>query len=162
MQNSFEKIQRDFEEFKEADDNTGDAKEFFEKHFGALNLVSSNLILIEQVNSAIKSSSKKDIDALDKKCEEFFTQAFNDLYEKFNKKIKKINIDLVNQFEATCKEPVKKIEFDMNTKEENIKKARQRVQDKSFDTAKRLSNIEQKIMLIQKVTDDLKHLGENS
>lgn len=162
MQSSFEKIQRNFEDFKESDSNTEDAKDFFEKHFGDLNLVSSNLILIQQVNTAIKSSSKKDIDALDKNCEVFFTQAFDELYEKFNNKTEKINTDLVNQFELTCKEPVKKIEFEMNTKEESIIKAKQRVQDKSFDTSTRLSTIEQKIMLIKKVKDDLKHLGEKS
>ncbi|MBL0708226.1 MAG: dynamin family protein [Sulfurimonas sp.] len=162
MQSSFEKIQRDFEDFQEINKNTEDAKDFFQKHFGDLNLVSSNLILIQQVNNAIKSSSKKDIDALDKKCTEYFTLAFDDLYEKFKQKTEKINLDLVNQFELTCKEPVDKIEYEMNTKEENIKKARQRVKNKSFDTSSRLSSIEQKTMLIQKVKDDLKHLGGNS
>ncbi|WP_294961285.1 dynamin family protein [Sulfurimonas sp.] len=160
MQDSFEKIQRDFEGFIDSNNNTEDAKEFFQKHFSDLNLVNSNLILIEQVNAAIKSASKKDIEGIDKKCEAFFIQAFDELYSKFDDKAQKINIDLVNQFELTCKKPLKEIEFEMQTKEENINKAKQRVQDKSFDTSKRLSIIEQKVMLIDKVKDDLTYLGK--
>jgi hypothetical protein len=155
IENSFEKIARDFEDFSKDDNRLSDAKEFFEKHFSDLNLVNSNAVLIKQVNTAIKAHSKKDIEGLDAILDEYFEISLGDLYEKFDVKAKIINEDLVNEFTKQCKLPVEKVEFEMNSKEEILNIAKRRVQDKSFDTNARIEQIEQKLYILDKVKHDL-------
>jgi predicted GTPase len=159
MEVSFEKIARNFENFIQEESSLKDAKEFFEKHFGDLNLVTSNVVLIKETNDAIKAHSKKDSEGLDGDLQTYFTASFDTLYEKFHQKIKKINMDLTNEFERICKAPVEKIEFEMNGKEKIIQEAKKRIEDKSFSTSDRLEIIEQKLMVLEKVRDNLKTLG---
>jgi len=155
IENSFEKISRDFSSFEQTNRNQSDAKEFFEKHFGDLNMVNSNAVLIEQVNSAIKSHSKKDIDGLSITLEAYFQSAIDELYKKFSAKTNKINQELVNQFETECKNPVESIEFEMSSKEKILENAQKRVEDKSYDTSQRLREIELKLQMLSKVEEAL-------
>ena len=155
IENSFEKISRDFSSFVQTNSRQSDAKEFFEKHFGDLNLVNSNAVLITQVNGAIKSHSKKDVDGLSTTLEAYFQSAMDELYQKFNFKTKKINQELVDEFESECKTPVQAIEFDMNSKEQILVSAQKRSEDKSYDASKRLGEIELKLQVLAKVEGDL-------
>ena len=155
IENSFEKISRDFSSFVQVGSKQSDAKEFFEKHFGDLNLVNSNAVLITQVNGAIKSHSKKDIDGLSTTLELYFQSAIDELYQKFSIKTKKINQELVNEFELECKAPVQTIEFDMNSKEEILRTAKKRAEDRSYDASQRLGEIELKLQVLAKVEGDL-------
>lgn len=155
IENSFEKIGRDFEDFLQESSTKKDAKEFFERHFSDLNLVNSNAILIKQVNTAIKSHPKKDIEGLDSKLEIYFSEALNDLYDKFSKKAIVINQELVDDFVSQCNAPLAKIEFDMSSKEETLNIAKKRVENKSFDANMRLEDIEQKLSFLEKVDKDL-------
>jgi predicted GTPase len=153
---AFEKIEQDFDSFTKDESRNSDAKEFFEKHFADLNLVSSNAVLITQVNNAIKSHSKKDIDGLSISLETHFETALKELYEKFNQKVVKINEELVYGFESELKKPLEDIAFDMDAKEEILNLAKKRAEDKSFDASKRLDEIELKISVLKKVEGDLK------
>jgi len=155
IENSFEKISRDFSGFMKTDNRQSDAKEFFEKHFGNLNLMNSNAILIVKVNSAIKAHSKKDIDGLSSTLETYFQSAMDELYQKFNLKIKKINQELVDGFELECKAPVETIEFEMNSKEQILENAQKRAEDRSYDASKRLAEIKLKLQVLEKVEGDL-------
>jgi len=155
IENSFEKISRDFAGFSKDIERGSDAKEFFEKHFGDLNFVNSNVVLITQVNNAIKSHSKKDIDGLSQVLEKQFESAIGELNEKFNQKTKKINKELVEQFEQECRTPVEAIEFDMNSREEILLNAKKRAEDRSFDTSKRVAQIELKLQVLLKVEGEL-------
>ena len=159
MQNSFEKISRNFDGFEQKETPLIDAKEFFEKYFGGINLMGSNEILIQNVNASIKSFSKKDIEALDNSIEVYFKEAFSNILKDFTKKTKKINRDLVNEFDRECRESVKKIELQMNTKENILNESKKRVQDKSFDASSRLEIIEQKLIAFDKVKKNLQDLG---
>ena len=155
IESSFEKISRDFSGFIKSNNRPSDAKEFFEKHFGDLNLLSSNAVLITKVNSAIKSFSKKDIDGLSVTLELHFQSALDELYQKFNLKTKKINQDLVEEFELECKAPVEIIEFEMNSKEQILSCAQKRAEDRSFDASSRLEEIELKLQVLTKVEGNL-------
>jgi len=156
IENSFEKIAQDFDGFVKEKRKNSDAKEFFERHFLDLNLVSSNAILISKVNSAIKSHSKKDIDGLSLTLENHFEVALQDLYEKFNQKVVRINGELVHGFEFESKQPLDEIVFEMDTKEEILNLAKRRAEDKNFDALKRLDEIELKLSVLKKVEGDLK------
>jgi len=155
IEKSFEKISRDFSGFSQEQNRVSNSKEFFEKHFGDLSLVNSNTVLITKVNNDIKSHSKKDIDGLSILLESHFESALNELYQKFKSKTKKINQELVNQFEQECKVPVQAIEFEMNSKEEILETAQKRVEDKSYDTSARIGDIELKLQVLAKVEGDL-------
>lgn len=160
MQNSFERISRDFEGFVKEEARVTNAKDFFENYFGAINLTNSNEVLIQNVNNAIKSSSKKDIEALDNSIEVYFKEAFDAIGHEFILKTKKINIDLVNEFDRECKKPLQKIELQMNTKENILNESKNRIQDKSFDTSHRLEVIEQKLLLLKELQNNLESLGK--
>ncbi len=153
--NSFEKISMDFSGFTQSDNKISDAKEFFEKHFADLNLVNSNAVLITKVNKEIKFYSKKEIDALSTSLEAHFEFALNELQQKFALKTKKINQELVDEFELECKTPVQVIEFEMNSKEEILATAKKRAEDRSYDTSSRLDTIELKLQVLAKVEGDL-------
>ena len=155
IENSFEKISRDFSSFVQVDSKQSDAKEFFEKHFGDLNLFNSNALLIAQVNGSIKSHSKKDIDGLSRVLEAYFQTAIDELFQKFNDKTKKINQELVDEFETECKAPVQAIEFDMSSKEQILGTAKKRAEDRSYDVSQRLGEIELKLQVLAKVEGDL-------
>jgi len=149
-------VEQDFEGFVKENSKNSDSKEFFERHFGDLNLVNSNAVLISKVNSAIKSYSKKDTDGLSLKLDEYFEIALKELYEKFNQKAIKINAELVDGFELESKKPLEAIEFEMNSKEEILSLAKKRAEDKSFDASQRLDEIKQKQNVLTKVRGDLK------
>jgi len=155
IENSFEKISRDFSSFEQTNSKQSDAKEFFEKHFGDLNMVNSNAVLITQVNSAIKSHSKKDIDGLSVALEVYFQSAIDELTKKFNEKTNKINQELVNRFELECKIPVQTIEFNMNSKEQILENAQKRAEDRSYDASRRLGDIKLKLQMLSKVEGEL-------
>ena len=156
IENSFEKISRDFDNFTKEMTRVSDAKEFFQKHFSDLNLMNSNAVLISKVNSAIKSHSKKDMDGLSQVLEGYFETALSELFQVFNEKTKKINQELVDGFEQECKAPVEAISFEMNSKEDILKKAKEKIEDKSYDTSKRLNEIGQKIQVLDKVEEEIK------
>jgi len=159
MENEFEKISKDFEDFSKNENIITEAKTFFKKHFSDLNVIDSNSILIKQVNKSIKTHSKKDFEGFNLILDEQFIEAFDDIYDKFSTKLQNINKDLVAMFEFTCKEPLKQVESEMNNKEQSIKKAQSRIKDKSFDTTNRLGEIEQKLLLIDKVVEQLSLVG---
>jgi len=121
-----------------------------------LNLMNSNAVLISKVNSAIKSHSKKDMDGLSQVLEGYFETALSELFQVFNEKTKKINQELVDGFEQECKAPVEAISFEMNSKEDILKKAKEKIEDKSYDTSKRLNEIGQKIQVLDKVEEEIK------
>ncbi len=155
IESSFEKISRDFSGFMKLDNKTSDAKEFFEKHFGDLNLLNSNAVLIAKVNGSIKTFSKKDIDGLSVNLELHFQSALDELYQKFSLKTKKINQELVDEFELECKAPVEAIEFEMKSKEDILEIAQKRAEDRSFDASSRLEEIELKLQVLTKVEGNL-------
>ncbi len=155
IESSFEKINRDFTEFTKEQDKKSDAKEFFQKHFSDINLLNSNAVLIAKVNSAIKSHSKKDIDGLSTVLEGIFEDAVLELYEKFTKKTEVINDELVYEFEQECKTPLRTIEFEINSREETLIKAKEQVENRSFDTTRRVEEIELKLQVLAKVEGDL-------
>ncbi len=155
IENSFEKINRDFGSFVQTNSKPIDAKEFFEKYFGDLNLVNSNAVLITQVNSTIKSHSKKDIEGFSRTLELHFQHALDEFYNKFHQKTEKIDKELVNKFELECKAPVEVIEFEMSSKEQILKTAQKRAEDRSYDIFKRLAEIELKIQILEKVKGNL-------
>jgi len=153
---AFEKIAQDFESFLIEDSKKSDTKEFFQKYFADLNLTNSNAVLISKVNSAIKSHSKKDIEGLSLKLDDYFESALNELYAKFTGKANKINIELIEGFELELKAPLQTIEFEMNSKEEILNLAKKRMEDKNFDAVHRLGEIELKLNVLTKVKEDLR------
>ena len=155
IESSFEKIARDFSTFVKSESKRSDTKEFFQKHFSDLNLISSNAVLIAKVNSKIKSFSKKDIEGLSNSLEICFADALGELYKKFSAKTKVINQELVEGFEQECKAPVQMIEFEMNTQEKILSDYQKISQDKSYDASQRLDEIELKLQVLAKVEEDL-------
>ncbi len=155
IENSFEKISRDFQTFRQQNSNQSDAKEFFQKHFGDLNLLNSNVVLITKVNGAIKSHSRKDIEGLSRSLELFFQSAIDELYQKFSEKTQKINQELVDMFIQECKSPLQSIEFEMNSKEKILSTAKQRAEDRSYNNSNRLEEIALKLQVLAKVKEDL-------
>ena len=155
IETSFEKIVQDFENFLKEESKNSDTKEFFQKYFADLNLINSNAVLISKVNSAIASHSKNDIEGLSLKLDDYFESALHELYEKFVLQTNKINLELVEGFEAESEAPLKAIEFDMNSKEEILNQAKKRMEDKNFDAAHRLGEIELKLGVLTKVKEDL-------
>jgi len=155
IESSFEKIARDFKGFVTSQNTQSDAKTFFQKHFSDLNLQNSNTILITKVNNSIKSHSKKDIDGLSVELDNYFESALNELYKKFASKTKTLNQDLVDEFEKLCKVPLKSIEFEMKSKEEILLSAKEKIENRSYDTSSRLEEIELKLQVLAKVEGDL-------
>ncbi|WP_458700945.1 dynamin family protein [Sulfurospirillum sp. 1307] len=159
IEESFEKISREFEEFSQIDKNSmTDSKEFFNKHFSDINFTNSNVLLIQKVNTAIRTASKKDIDSLCEKVDVYFEEAMKNIYEEFNKKVEHINDDLVLEFTKSAKLPMQNMQESMQKQEEILNLAKQRIEDKSFDTSKRVSECEQKLKLLDIVLKDLEDL----
>jgi len=156
---SYEKIQREFDEFEQKQKNEfRDAKEFFQKHFSNINLTSSNIITIKKVNEAIKKHSKKDVDTLVEVLDEYFKEAIENIYEEFKRKVDAINEDLVLDFKMSATAPIEEIKREMKQKEDMLNIAKKRVEDKSFDTNKRAEECDLKLKLLARVEKDLKEL----
>lgn len=151
-----DKIDRDFEGFAiDGDTSSSNAKEFFEKHFSNLNMVSSNVVLIQNVNSDIKSHGKKNLQALDLSLQKHFEIAIGELHKKFIDKADKVHHELLEDFEKRCKAPLDKIEFEISSREKILTEASDRAKDKSFDSSKRTDTINNRLSELSRVAAEL-------
>ncbi len=160
---ALEKIDSDFEGFSIENDNSiHNSKEFFEKHFSILNLVNSNLLLIENINSDIKSHNKKEMQALDMSLENHFQLAIDELHSKFKDKADIVHHELVGDFERRCKAPLERIEFEISSREGILTEASDRAKDKSFDHSRRAKDIDNKVKVIKVTKETIEELMTNS
>ena len=111
--------------------------------------------LIELLRDYRYQFSKKDIEGLSRSLEIHFEDALGELYKKFSAKTKVINQELIEGFEQECKAPVQAIEFEMNAQEKILSSYQKISQDKSYDAAQRLEEIELKLQVLLKVEEEL-------
>ena len=156
VDDAMEKLDRDFEGFAiDGDNSVSNSKEFFEKHFSNLNIVKSNVVLIQDVNNDIKSHSKKNLQALDLSLQKHFEIAIDELHKKFIDKADKVHHALLEDFEKRCKSPLVKIKFKISSREKILTEASNRAKDNSFDSSKRTDTINDKLAKLHRVATKL-------
>ena len=151
-----DKIDRDFDGFS-MDNAVGSAntKEFFEKHFSALDLVNSNTVLIQNVNKDISSYKKKELEALDISLQKHFEIAIDELYDKFKAKAGIVGEELLGDFVKQCKAPLDKIEFEISSRQKILQDASNRAKDISFDASRRAAEIASKLQILRTIGEKI-------
>lgn len=158
VQSSLEKIKNDFENVAQIDNSMQDSKEFFDKYFSHANFANSNMVLIQKINKSIDMYAKKDISKFQSELDMFFAESFEGIYSEFDQKSKTINSDLMQNYEESFKKSINDVEFDIKSKQKMFQDIKDKIQDKSFDTSLRMQEIEQKLVVLEKIEKNLTSL----
>ncbi len=155
-----ERISRAFESFiSEQERQIQDTKGFFEQHFAGLQLSESHLLLIEQVNQAIATYSRKQLTQLDSVLEVCFAQAMEHLFSAFEARASVVQQTLLDDFATRISTPLDRANTEIRSRETLLLEARRRAEDSSYDTQKRAAVLTEKLQVLRTVVSDIEKRG---
>jgi len=133
-----ERLARQFEGFStDQQRQVQDAKAFFEQHFAGLGIAQSHTLLITQVNQAIAKYGKKEQEQLGIAIEGYLQEAMMQLEEKFQERAAVVQQALLADFEQRASEPLRRVKFEIESRESLLNEAKRRAEDSSYDTQAR-------------------------
>ena len=152
MEESMERIQRDFDAFLVSNDDTvEDTGAFFEQHFSGMHLTHSTTVLTEQIHRAIATHGAKQLEALEGVVDGFLGAFMQKLHESFRQKVSSIQEALLSDFHVRSHEPLERIKEGISNKKKRFEEARDRAESGSFDVARREAEISAKLQIVQQI-----------
>ncbi len=156
-----ERLARQFEGFRtDQEREVQDAKAFFEQHFAGLGIAQSHMLLITQVNQAIAKYSKKELEQLSIAIESYLQEAMMQLGEKFQERAGVVQQALLADFEQRASEPLRRVKFEIESRESLLNEAKRRAEDSSYDTQARSKALVEKQEVLSTVQTQILQGGD--
>lgn len=155
MEQSIERLQRDFEDFEYDIKILGDAKSFLQKHFESLHFLNNNTLLINKANQTIQKMGKKEIEVLAQKLDTIFEEAFVPIKEKIDEKIDPINKELLAGFVQQCQAPLKQREFTLQKTTKVFHDTKALFEKEDFNSKEQILELSKSIQVLKKVQESL-------
>lgn len=159
---ALEKTEREFDAFSiDAREDDDSAKELFIRHFDKLMVSSSYSILQKQINQSIAKVKKKEITTLDQEVESHLEDAMSRLEEAFTDRADVLNQELLEGFEARCRDPLESMHRSMESEGLVLQSAIEQARDSAYDTSSRLGELSSRIKQLQQIKITLEN-GEQT
>ena len=137
-----------------------DAKSFYEEHLKSLLVFKNNMVLIHNINRAIKEA-KADMSSLIANVDSLFAQEFMAIKELLGQKLESMNDELLVLFVNTSEAPARDIRNTMNAKDVLLEKAMYHGGEGLREREYRKEKIDAKLHVIHEVMQTLEHKEEN-